>query len=73
MKRMIKCMTESELHREQLLRKLQLFASGRLKGHRKFEEDGLYFEKHSIQSMINNYIRWYNDNVRESGYGYATD
>ena len=73
MKRTIKCSTEDKSHREELLRELEAFASGRTKGFKKFEKDGVYFEKHSLQKMYDNYIKWYNQNVRESGNGYATD
>lgn len=71
MKRYIKSSTESE--RAELIAELEKFAHTPVKGFRKFEKDGIYFEKHSIQSMIKNYIRWYNENVREHGDGYATD
>jgi len=38
-----------------------------------FEEGNLYIEKQSIQSMIHNYIRWFNQNVDEYGNGFETD
>ena len=72
MKKMI-IASESYIDRQQILNELAQFARGRTAGFKKFEKYGLYFEKHSIQSMIHNYIRWYNENVRESGNGYATD
>ena len=71
MKRYIKSSTEAE--RSELIVELEKLAHTPVKGFRKFEKDGVYFEKHSIQSMIKNYIRWYNENVREYGDGYATD
>ena len=72
MKRMIRA-AEEQVDRKQILEELQRFAQGRTTGFKKFEKYGLYFEKHSIQSMIHNYIRWYNQNVKEYGDGYATD
>lgn len=40
---------------------------------RKFEKDNLYLEHHSIQSLINNYVKYFNRNVAEYGDGFATD
>lgn len=73
MKRIV--VSSTELKRQQLLQELYQFAHRRVKGFSKFErpEDNIYFEHHSIESMIRNYIKWYNENVREHGNGYATD
>ena len=56
-----------------IIAELEQFAKGRLKGHRIFDKYGLYFLKYSIEGMIREYVRYYNQNVRECGDGYATD
>jgi len=46
------------------------------RGQRKFsklELDGIYLERHSIQSLINNYIRYFNRNVSDYGNGFEAD
>jgi len=51
------------------------FVEGR-RGQRKFsklELDGIYLERHSIQSLINNYIRYFNRNVSDYGNGFEAD
>lgn len=82
MKKVILTATESNIRddgsyskqdRHTILTLLQEFASRPVRNFVKFEKYGLYFEHHSIESMIKNYIRWYNNNVREYGDGYATD
>lgn len=40
---------------------------------KKFEKYGLYLEKHSLQSMYNNCIKYFNRNISEYGNGFAAD
>ena len=70
---MIHANEDTSVNRNQILQELQEFANRRVRKYTKFEKYGLYFEHHSIEHMIHEYIRWYNENVKESGYGYATD
>lgn len=63
----------SEDMRSQMLSELQKLADSRIKGFKKYEKNGLYFEKHSLQSLWNSYLKYYNQNVAEYGDGYAAD
>ena len=56
-----------------ILEEVENFAKGRTKGIKRFDKHGMYFEKHSIESLIRNYIRYFNQNVKEYGDGFATD
>ena len=59
---------------EKLLTEIQLWAKGRTKKFKKFEKGRfVYFEKHSIEDMIRNYIKYFNRNVGEYGDGFAAD
>jgi len=68
MKRYIRCAESQDL-----LQEVTSWAQGRTKRFKKFERDGMYFEKHSIQDLINNYIRYFNQNVYLYGDGFAAD
>jgi hypothetical protein len=59
--------------REDILNDLEQLAHSRIKGFKKYEKAGLYFEKHSLQSLWNSYLKYYNQNVAEYGDGYAAD
>ena len=69
MKRYIRCSEESQ----SLLEEVERWARGRVHRFKKFEKDNLYLEHHSIQSLINNYIKYFNINVAEEGDGFASD
>ena len=56
-----------------LLDKIERWAKVRPQGFRKFESDGIYLENHSKQSLIDNYLKYFNRNVAEYGDGYAAD
>ena len=45
----------------------------RIKGYDKFEKYGLYIEKHSIQDLLSNYVKYFNRNVSDYGDGFAAD
>ena len=57
----------------ELLDKVNAFLQGRTKGFKKFQEGNLYIEKHSIESLIRNYIKYFNRNIDEEGDGFAAD
>lgn len=57
----------------ELLNRVNDFLQGRTTNFRKFEEGNIYIEKHSIESMIKNYIKYFNRNVAEYGDGFAAD
>ena len=63
----------SEEERQAILDELNAFAHGRVAKFKKFEKYGLYFEKHSIENIIREYIRWFNESVRDYGSGFASD
>lgn len=74
--RYIRSMTDEEMEAEmqqdfsRFNAKLSELTKGdRLKGHRKFEEGYNYIERHSVQSLINDYIRWWNREISEGGNG----
>ena len=67
-----KPVTASESSTE-LLDRVNAFIQGRTKGFKKFEEGNLYIEKHSVDSLIRNYIKYFNRNVTEEGNGFASD
>lgn len=69
MKRYIRCSEESQ----SLLEEVERWAQGRVHRFKKFEKDNLYLEHHSIQSLINNYVKYFNRNVAEEGDGFAAD
>lgn len=48
-------------------------ANHRIKRFQKFEKYGIYLEKHSVEDMIKDYIRWFNQNIREGGNGFDSD
>ena len=74
MKRMIVATEDDIPPSDVILNEVADWASNhRIRGFRKFEKYGMYFEKHSIQSLINDRIRYFNENVREYGDGFATD
>ena len=52
---------------------LAWIANYRTRGFSKFEKYGVYLEKHSIQHLINSYIKYFNQNVRETGNGFSSD
>ena len=67
---------ESELlnDSDRLLEEIRIWASTPTRKFKKFElGQTVYLEKHSIQDMINGYIRYFNENVRDYGYGFETD
>ena len=72
MKRHIHSATE-DTDKSDLLERVQKFASGRVHKFKKFEDGYLYLEHHSLQSLINNYIRYFNENVKEYANGFETD
>ena len=66
---------EAELaqHFAELDKKLDDFMSGRIKKFRKFEEGQYtYIERHSIQSMWNDYIKWFNKDVTDFKDGFQS-
>ena len=68
----VKC--NQQLSSQQLLEKVNKFAQGRTKGFKKLEiGDTIYLEKHSIESLIQHYLKYFNENVVEYGDGFATD
>lgn len=69
MKRYVKSSSSSE----EILEKVNNFLKGRTKGFKKFEENNTYIEKHSINSLIHDYITYFNRNVDEYGDGFASD
>ena len=76
MYRYIKSQTDEEMeaelrqHFDEFNSRLSKLTQGdRLKGHRKFEENYIYVERHSLQSLINQYIRWWNKEIAEGGNG----
>ena len=69
----VKEAVNSESIRSQMLSELQELSDSRIKGFRKYDKNGLYFEKHSLQSLWNNYLKYYNRNVAEYGDGYQAD
>lgn len=70
MKRLVYSTTESE----DLLEEVLSFIKGRTKKFKKFEKGQyIYLEKHSLQSMYNNYIKYFNQNVSDYGDGFAAD
>lgn len=58
---------------DNLIDEVILWASKPVRGFSKFEKDGLLLEHHSINSLYNNYIKYFNRNVREEGNGFASD
>ena len=59
---------------EDLLNEIQNWARNwRISKFSKFEKEGIYLEHHSIQSFINNYIKYFNENVDDYGNGYEAD
>ena len=56
-----------------LLDEVNKFLEGRTRGHKTFEHGNLYIEKHSIQGLIDNYIKYFNRNVDDYGDGFAAD
>lgn len=56
-----------------LEKRVQAFLDKRVTKWRAFDEGNLHIEKHSIQNMIHDYIRYFNQNVQEYGDGFATD
>lgn len=75
-KRLYKSMIEDEeanTDTSYLVDQLTAWADGRTKKFKKFEHGMLYFEKHSIEDMIKNYIRYFNRNIRDYGNGYEAD
>ena len=58
-------------HFAELNAKLDKFMEGRIKKFRKFEDgQWIYIERHSIQDMYNDYIKWFNKSVSDSGDGF---
>lgn len=64
---------ESNKSSDAILEEVERWAAGRTKGFRKFDKYGVYLEKHSIEDLIKNYIKYFNQNVRDYGDGFATD
>lgn len=61
---------EMQEHFRELNDRLNKFHSyGRVNKLRKFEEGYNYLERHSVESLVNDYIRWYNRNISEGGNG----
>ena len=59
---------EAELseHFKEVDAKLDAFMQGRINKMRRFELEGFnYIERHSVNDMINSYIRWFNEGVRD--------
>lgn len=62
---------EMAQHFAELDAKLEKFMEGRVKKFKKFEDDRwTYIERHSIQSLYNDYIKWFNKSVDDSGDGF---
>lgn len=65
---------ELDAHFAELNKKIENFQKGRAKRLTKFEDGNYtYIERQSLEAMINNYIRWFNINVKEEGDGFASD
>ena len=60
-------------HFSELNADLNRFMSGKVSKWRKFERGYTYLERHSLDSMIKNYIVYFNRNVKEEGDGFASD
>lgn len=58
---------------EPLVDQVQRFIETRNHRFNKFEYDNLYIEKHSLQSLYDDYIKYFNHNVTDYGNGFATD
>jgi len=64
---------ELEQHFAELNKRLEAFMSGRVNKLRKFEDGKYtYIERHSIQSMWNDYIKWFNNDVRDFQDGFQS-
>ena len=66
---------EEELaqHFAELNKELEEFMSGRIKKLRKFEDGKYtYIERHSIQGMYNDYIKWFNKDVQDYKDGFQS-
>ena len=72
MKRYVRS-SDTSVEGKSLEERVQNFIDKRVTKFSKFEEGNLYIEKHSLQSLINNYIRYFNQNVAEYGDGFAAD
>lgn len=73
MKRMLKNTKyepQGDLTSEEVLAEVEKWDNPRLQGHKSFEYGNTIIERHSIQSMINDYIRWFNQSVDDCGDGY---
>ena len=64
---------ELEQHFAELNKKLDAFMAGRIKKLRKFEDGNYtYIERHSVQGMWNDYIKWFNKDVQDFGDGFQS-
>ena len=61
---------EGEYRSEDILEMIEDWASTRTQRFKKFEYGNLYLEKHSVQSLIDDYIKWFNRSVDDCGDGY---
>ena len=60
-------------HFAELDAKLEKFMEGRIRKMRKFEDgQWTYIERHSIQQMWNDYIKWFNKSIDDSGDGFES-
>ena len=58
----------------QVLNEIRAWAEqNRVRKLSQFDRYGVYLEKHSIQDIVNSYIRYFNKNVSYCGDGFATD
>lgn len=66
---------EAELssHFADLNSKLDKFQAGKLHRFKRYEDEHINIERMSLDEMIRNYVKYFNINVRESGYGFETD
>lgn len=66
---------EEELsqHFAEVNKKLDAFMSGRIRKFRKFEDGQFaYIERHTIQGIWNDYIKWFNQDVKDYGDGFQS-
>lgn len=66
---------EDELssHFAELNSKLDKFQSGKLHKFQRYDDEHSHIERMSIDEMIRNYVKWFNINVKEYGYGFESD
>lgn len=64
---------EMSSHFADLNSKLNKFQAGKLHKFKRYEDEHINIERMSLDEMIRNYVRWFNINVKECGYGFETD